>query len=242
MYKLLLPILLIFTSNFYPLLSNTITFPKTYEKLNGKFEIHVTVSTESDLEYFKKTCETSKEIIIKPVLIELPYGETATQLMTSSSLNGTFFDVFKDMKLVVAHLEKNDFKVIRKKIELKIENSQGIPQTLDEMCDFPSSNYFEYHIKVAYPEGKDLSELAKLAKTYEAHLSRSALKQLADSKVKERFLTLRFYNLPLSETNLRRDLLIENLRTNNWEVAKIENEYAVYDTNVDIDRGWISKK
>jgi hypothetical protein len=208
------------------------------ESINGKFEIHITVDPKNGVENFKEFCKNEKGIRIKPVLIELPYGESPTQLMTSSHVKGTFANAFQRMKTIEKILEEHGFGIWRSKIEADI-SAQGLPQTEETLKTFSEHNYFEFHFKVVIPSNDRLTELAQLSLKHGAHLSRNNIATEHPLKEKYRFVTLRLFHTALPEALARCKALKDGLQEQQWAIDEIEEEYAFYDSNLKLDNGWL---
>lgn len=207
--------------------------------IEGIFEVHITVMNESleKQEYFKKLCS---EHGCKALMIELPSGKYSTQLMTSSYHRGHLKDVQIQAYELSQVFLKAGFVISRTKIEALISNS-GVPQTKEEASTLSSENYFEFHIKIALPHHDNLMILNQICKATDAHLSKNSFKKI-DEQASERFVTQRMYNIGKIEALERFNKCLEALKQSGYSILSTQREYAVYDSNIYIDKGWIDKQ
>jgi hypothetical protein len=111
----------------------------------------------------------------------------------------------------------------------------------DARVRFSPSNYFEFHVKVQLPLATvDYAQLGQLCTRHKAHLSRNALKQV-DKDNEHRFVTLRLYHIGRATARGRFEACVDDLEANNYTVISKMREYSVYDSNVQLDSGWIDK-
>jgi len=202
----------------------------------------VTVRTQSNKtqqQTFKQICD---QLHAKPVLIELPNGEFPSQMMTASYFKG---DMYK------AHLEafrlshcfiKEGFEILRTKIEAMC-STQGVPETEEDAEKMSRSNYFEFHIKLdlSHHQTSNLSQLNHICSTHNAHLSRNAFK-VTETGNQERFVTMRMYFIGKKTAMARYEACLAALSQGGFNITSKQREYAVYDSNVGLDAGWIENK
>jgi inosine/xanthosine triphosphate pyrophosphatase family protein len=175
----------------------------------GTFEAHVTVGP-CDLEAFRAACA---ELGVKCISIELSRGETKHQPMTGSFQRG--------------------FDVTRTKIERHGHLERTTPETDAAAATAPSTNYFEFHVKIAPPADADLSALASRLAPLGAHLSRNARNDSG-----ERFVTLRVRAGRITAEK-RFAQLLAMLAELRLDVRSRIREYTVVDSNLDLDKGWL---
>jgi len=202
----------------------------------GLYEIHITVglSNGKSMSQFETEAHT---LGCKSIVIQLPEGQHQTQVQSGFTLYGPYSLAFATMKKQVDHFRRAGFPILRAKIEVKLGTCNGLPQSIKEAMLFPH-NYFEFHLKVVLFRS-ELSRLSIIAKQYGAHLSRNALTQDKESGAITHFLTLRFYAIGEADACARFHILHEALKAQKFTVAKTETEYAVFDSNVQLDAGWI---
>jgi hypothetical protein len=137
-------------------------------------------------------------------------------------------------------------------------SNKGIPESDEDCKIFPKENYFEFHIKLDLgdkdPELSNvrttlqqstdsisqtlLETLNIICKKHNAHLSRSGLKH-ATKHV--RFVTLRYYSIGKNTAFERLGKCIGDLEQFKFKIDSVQREYAVFDSNVNLDSGWIEK-
>jgi len=205
----------------------------------GVFEAHITVDGHNDPETranFVKTCES---LGCKSILIELPTGVELRQMMTSSyhrgSLKGVQLEAFK----LAQNISKQGFVITRVKVEAMMSNA-GVPQSDEDVKIHSPENYFEFHIKLLLGPDSDLGLLQKVVQEHTAKLSNNSLKVLANGFV-HRFVTLRLYGIGRVTAEAKLNACMKALETAGFPIASRMREYAVYDTNVSLDSGWIDK-
>jgi non-canonical purine NTP pyrophosphatase (RdgB/HAM1 family) len=199
----------------------------------GTFEAHVTVAPCS-LDAFRAACA---ELGVKCIAIELPDGETRQQPMTASFHRGEQRDVEREVMAVARDLARRGFDPTRTKIERHGRLEGTTPETDEEARRAPATSYFEYHVKLALDPAvtaADLAAIAAAVRPFGAHLSRNARATGA------RFVTLRAGGVGRKTAESRfADLLAEIARCG-LTVTNRVREYTVFDTNVGLDRGWLS--
>jgi len=216
----------------------------------GLFESHVTVSTtrageqvpaEEMPAFIEQFIACCKEIRCKPLLIELPSGRFPTQLMTSCYHRGDLKKVHYEAYALSQQLIRAGFEVTRTKIEAMFSN-RGVPDTDEAAASLSAENYFEFHLKIRLAEDR-VGKLREICRNRpkKARLSQNAFKKLA-SGLQERFVTLRLYDMGKIRAKAILDRLSDDLNENGFHVIATQREYAVYDSNVRLDAGWIDRK
>lgn len=206
----------------------------------GVFEVHITVGAPFPTEgqgseaenHFRETCAA---IHCKPVLIHLPNG-VPSQMMTSSYSNGTFDNAFQYAQKVSNELSMRNYNLTRVKVEAMMANA-GIPESsADTFC-----NYFEFHVKVEYStKDADIeNKLKAICHRNNAHLSRNAFKIFAESDLAHRFLTMRVYKEGKSDAMARYKACVKAVKDCGLKIVTKQREFSVYDSNIELDRGWI---
>lgn len=126
--------------------------------------------------------------------------------------------------------------VVRVKVEADVCNDD-VPQS-DREAGPDLATYFEHHVKVLVSESAALSELGGIAHGCGARLSRNSRRQRADG-FHERFVTQRIYGRGNEAAAKRLELLQDSIHQAGFEILEVEAEYVVFDSNVNLDRGWI---
>lgn len=202
---------------------NSIKKQKNMPEISGIFEIHITVKAEST-EIFVELCS---KLGVKPVIIELPYGQHPEQFMTSSWTNGTA-EVAKNLAArLVQRITDFGFEVLRVKVEAGASN-KGVPE---EETPHDPNCYFEFHIKIGIKEQEQGFQDA--LKKHSAHLSLNSLKGDPNRK----FVTLRIYNCGRKAAFNRLGELLLDIKN----PLAIEHEFCIMDTNTILDKDWIEQ-
>lgn len=201
------------------------------------FEAHLTVAcpVEETMTQFRAACAL---LGVKAIQIELPKGTFPSHLITGSFYSGSLPDVRRRVESLATSLRTLGFTVVRSKIEAMMNNA-GIPRSDDEAAALPSSNYFELHAKVLLPAGADTDALLELCIAHNAHLSRNASSRARSGGV-ERFTTQRFYGVGRATAEARFLRFVGALKADGYEITSILKEYALVDTNLSLDAGWLT--
>lgn len=202
----------------------------------GTFEAHVSVDAAppAECERFRALCA---ELGVKCVLIELPEGQTRSQSMTASYHHGSLADVAEEVAALSRRIRAAGFPIRRVKLEA-VATNDGVPDTDAQAALFPPSNYFEFHVKLLLTATADLARLGELCARHDAHLSRNALKRDAAGR-SERFATLRVYRAGRQRAFAHFDAFLADLEAAGYVFTNKLREYAIYDTAVALDAGWI---
>ncbi|MEO1427935.1 MAG: hypothetical protein AAFV71_02485 [Cyanobacteria bacterium J06633_8] len=203
----------------------------------GTFEAHITVKADNLAlkDKFKLVCQN---LNLKCVFIELPKGVVRSQPMTASYHHGAFKDVLQEINAIAKIITKRDFEITRMKIEAMVSN-RDIPISDMEAQKLSKSNYFEFHVKAILSTSENLEVLRKYCLQHDAHLSTNAFKKLADGK-QMRFITMRVYGVGYKSAQTRFDNLLEFLKAKRFKLSQQQREYTVYDSNSNLDAGWIN--
>ncbi len=200
------------------------------DAVGGIFESHVTVAV-CDPVAFAAQCEALK---VKCLWIEQT-GERPVQPMTASFHHGVFRDAMFSMQAQAQHLARAGFSVLRMKLEA-VGRHRDVPQTDAEASRTPKSNYFEHHANVGLLPGTDEVELAEACRALGAHFSRNARKV----DVAERFVTMRSYGVGQLTANARFEPVLALFDSRGLPVRNKVREYTVYDSALEVDRGWMA--
>jgi hypothetical protein len=204
--------------------------------IQGDFETHFTVTPAVDVALLQSTAE---QFGLKWSLIELARGESRSQPMLTACASGRVSEIQPLVVLQAANLARAGLSVTRVKIEAS-PVAIGIPHTLDEVCLEPPGRYFEQHIKLVLDSDLDLRSLEALATLHDAHMSRNARRQRLDGR-QERFVTQRCYSCGQGVAQAALQQLLRALQAANYEVMDCEAEYVVYDSNLALDAGWLTR-
>eukprot|EP01130_Rhizamoeba_saxonica_P003797 TRINITY_DN1574_c0_g1_i4.p1 TRINITY_DN1574_c0_g1~~TRINITY_DN1574_c0_g1_i4.p1 ORF type:complete len:242 (+),score=47.92 TRINITY_DN1574_c0_g1_i4:482-1207(+) len=212
----------------------------------GMFEIHVTVQLDEQCNQYQKKqrIEDFQEVCInnnlKCIMIELSNGEYPSQLMTSSYHHGIMGNVHIIAFEIAQLLAQHNFRITRTKIEAMFSN-KDVPIDDEDSLKRSPENYFEFHYKTKLPIDSDLSDLVELCDHHDGHLSRNALKVDEIEGYQTRFVTQRMYYTGKETARARFEKCKKGIESAGFEVLSNMREYSVYDSNVNLDLGWIEK-
>ena len=194
------------------------------------FEIHLTVLVKY-LNGFVDWCNHQGDI--KPIVLDLYHDDvTDIQVTTSSVIFGSLDDAIIKMKELVERTEKHGAKVIREKIET-------VPwhPAITEKNEL-KGKYFESHLPLFFNSKKELDEFR--VKCPFLHISKNTSKPDINGCIKV-FMTHR--SAPggtLREHNF--ELMgFAFLLDSPHRAGKIITEYAVLDSNEELDAKWLGK-
>lgn len=211
-----------------------VTFPLPYE-------IHITVKLpESDVDsaigQFRFDC---MKIGVKPIVIHLEKNDNLIMrdVMTSSTHFGDNRSAYEEARRIENWLKQYKWNVARVKIET-VPWHPAAPALTSIVPNMPENCYFESHLRIIARE-KDKVILSKIAKRFDAHLSRNFFKKVTEDKYII-MMTLRSYDDGYKSFKEKVDDLKRNLQTG-FEVDKTEIEFAVYDSKINHDVAWIGK-
>jgi hypothetical protein len=204
----------------------------------GDFEVHVTARLTSDpmLGLFRQWCQDRK---FGCVWIVLGRGTHVHQPMATWRRRNTVLSaVLAEAHLLAAQLNEVGIPVARVKVEAAPENDE-IPVEDVQAAAHKSRNYFEHHVKLLRAATASRDALLRTCEQYSAHLSRNAWREVAAGQ-EERFVTMRSYRLGRNASAKQLQELLAALTNLGEQVIEIDSEYCVYDSNLELDAGWLS--
>jgi hypothetical protein len=201
-------------------------------ELSGDFETHLTIASNdvADLKRLQQWAELNN---MKCLHIVLDRGETASQPMVTRRGKGELSAELERAKKLSESLKSEGFQVTRIKIE-----ATGLNQGAAEIEARIGHRYFEHHIKLLLDPSSDIESLSRLVEPHSAHLSRNALKKGSDGR-QERYVTQRCLAVDKKEAGRRLKALLSALSSFNLSILKVEEELVIYDSNLELDNGWI---
>ncbi|KAM9966525.1 hypothetical protein ACTFIR_006743 [Dictyostelium discoideum] len=211
---------------------------------------------ENNNKYIQEFKEFCKENKLKSILIELSKGEFSNQMMTSSHHHSdNLFSVQLKAYEIAFNLLVKGYNVSRLKIEI-LASCTGVPDSIEKHLQLSPSNYFEFHIKLLLPIlnnnnennynnnnneiiNGNLNLLKEIMNKHNGHLSRNSFRISLDEKFAERFVTLRMYSIGRDIAIDRFESCKNELLFNNFKISTSHREYSIYDSNINLDIGWI---
>jgi hypothetical protein len=210
------------------------------------FELHLTTFelAHDRVEAFIDAC---RSLAAKPLLIELARGAQQSQPMLSKILTANSVAEAHDQAGQLAQgMSRLGFTTQRLKLEVSYHDFARL-QNAD-------LHYFEWHARVQLQRHNALEALCE---KHRAHLSRNAISEYPHSlslekteqispsnsrrkqrpSVSTRFVTLR-RNSHQEFAQAKSDLS-QALRAGLWRIDKEVSEVCVYDSKLELDRGWL---
>ena len=209
-------------------------------ELRSDEEVDGMCAQEHVLWQWRQSCASLKHEFghVKPVLIENASGQVPRQLMTASYHIGSFSDVQAVAFRLSQALAKQGYEITRIKIEALMSN-RGVPETDVEARRLSEENYFEFHAKLKLPHDFDSEKLQSVALAHDAKMSRNPFAVDKGSGWQRRFVNMRIYGVGKATALARLDACLLALDEAGFIVERVIREYAVYDSNVALDRGWL---
>jgi hypothetical protein len=208
-------------------------------EFTGELETHLTIclSESKSIEHLR---DWGAAHGLKCLHIVLEQGEVISQPMLTRRSTGKLTNEIDGANRLKNLLIADGFSVSRLKIEAAPWN-EDVPQSAAELKEHLSQRYFESHIRIICNKDADNSELIEAVKPHSAHLSRNALSCCVEG-LEERFVTQRCRTGGYAESWKRLNTLLREIRALGYTVIDVEEEYVVYDSNLEIDAGWIQTK
>ncbi len=199
------------------------------------YEIHITISSIFNIDKFKFDCQN---LNVKPIILDLHLNnnDIIKDVMTSSVYFGNNHDAYIEMKRISDKLKEFGYTVIREKIET-VPWHPAAPTNKFNNHEMPKNCYFESHLNVV-ANVFTKEKLKDIANAFDAHLSNNVFKKIDDDRFTI-MITLRYYNGVFEDFRYHLDLLIEELKNNDFIVEKEIVEFSIFDTKVSHDVLWI---
>ncbi|MER7247580.1 nucleotidyl transferase AbiEii/AbiGii toxin family protein [Kribbella sp. NPDC000426] len=203
------------------------------QAISGDFEVHLTFET-----FFRGAASFAERHGLKFSDIVLDRGAQPLQPMVTVRASGTLEQMERLGREWTAKVqEENRFhSPVRIKIEAAPWN-QGVPV---EDVDAVDGRYFEHHVKLLLPDAAagTLIALGSLLEPHQARLSRNARRHRDDGR-HERFATQRCHHVGRTTSTARLEAMVIALREGGYEILEVEEEYVAYDSNLQLDHGWL---
>ncbi|CAF4660283.1 unnamed protein product, partial [Rotaria sp. Silwood2] len=124
--------------------------------------------------------------------------------------------------------------------------NEDVPQTdIDKRLFWcQKTNYFEFHYKILVKKGHGGNKLNKLRticqsnRKFRLHVSFNVFKQL-DEKHSHYMVITCLFDVARENAFKSSDAIVEYLTKNNFPPIETVSEFIVYDTHMELDKGWI---
>ena len=205
-------------------------------EFTGEFETHLTVSLEgaAALDALRRSAEGRG---LKCLHIVLEQGQSRSQPMLTRRGRGILSSELAAAEAIRADLAADGFNVTRIKIEAAPGNDD-VPQTDEDATKQSGPRYFEHHVKLRLVPEAELAALVRLALRHSAHVSQNALRNDPDGS-HERFVTQRCWHVGKITAGRHLQALLDDLAGGPWCQLDVEEEFVVYDSNLEVDAGWL---
>lgn len=201
------------------------------------YETHVTVHCGSSDEW-ERLRSWAAAAGLRATLIELARGLTPAQPMLTLRGSASYAREFAHAYETAARLRADGFAPVRVKIESAPWAAEAVSGAMaagsERGCD---GGYFEHHVKLRLPADTDLDALAARVVPHGAHLSWNARRVLGGG-LHERFVTQRVHEGDAADAGRALDALLARLTE--FEVAEVEREFVLHDSDVSVDDGWLA--
>lgn len=209
--------------------------------IKGLFEIHVTVDHTGPTALHDLVTFTLPRVDVKRTAAINPRGDWPNQYMITKWSHGTEAEVTARALHLADEVRAHGLSIKRIKVE-SVASNDGVR----EVCATRPGTYFEFHGKIALQ-----------GHTY-GHLSADVLFAARDLDARRTAFGISF-NLtghtgaPIVDLQVdadggrdhamaQKDALIDGLKLFGYDIiGTLQSEYVVYDTNKDLDAGWLSK-
>jgi len=189
-----------------------------------EFQFHITFdnfSTDKKQDFIN-LCNSEN---VKPVMIVLPKGDYVNQPMFTKLVSyDNFAAADNEVQKTIEVFTAAGYKLMRKKAEIPPEHAESFP--IPQPGFEP---YLEWHCKVIV---HDMDVVEGLCSELGGHLSRNTL----DEAGKERFVTIRQYDKAVFDESV--PPLLNALNQKGIPIVKQKFEYCVFDSKLELDRGW----
>lgn len=197
--------------------------------ITGMFEVHLITTPQFEPQLFGFVANVSKNPALirpRPTCARSLYGSCPVQPMLTFWAKGTYPQVRELVSGVEKQMLDAGMSIVRTKIE-SMANNDGVPDRCVEQ------HYFEFHWKVPVRDTKEWNTLVKLLTPHAVHLFFNPY-----NKSLTPVATLRCYT---SRTDLEASFAaVQKLqRDNGFEPTDPEKEFSVFDSNVNLDKGWL---
>lgn len=219
--------------------------PRSRPAIANIFECHIFCSPldpdEATREAFARSCE---EAGLKPLCLGLDYQDRGVVDVLQSTKYYECADPAEPLRHMLrdaAALEASGFEVTRLKLEAMADNP-GVPRRDEDAEALPGDTYFEFHIKVGGREVSAANDalLMDLGRELTEELGVKVPFSCNNMKGKDqRFLNLRTYGLGSQAADRLVDEVVRRAEAKGFQVSKVIREFIVFDTNKELDRGWL---
>lgn len=203
--------------------------------MSHRFESHLTLDlTECEELGLVRIWAGKNDLKWSHILLE--GGDSPSQPMITFRGTGDVDSQIERAKVVTKDVKEIGVNVIRVKVELELPSPEIKCSLLG--LETTETQYYESHIKILHKTEVDLEELQVMVAPFQARLSRNARRQRNDG-IQERFITQRLYDSERLLAHQQFSRLKNEIEKAGLEVIETEEEFVCYDSNLNLDAGWI---
>jgi hypothetical protein len=217
--------------------------PNLMPQIADTFECHIFVGpidpTATQQQAFINACQTTG-------LRALNLGLNFVNSGMHAVLQSTKYYKVKSPLVALMHMIEDAEKIAEhcEVVRIKLESlaiNDGIPQTDAEACAMPGDTYFEYHIKLKDMEINEQNDeiLKQLSAKLTKELGIAVPFSCNNLPHFQRFLNARTYRLGFTNSYALIEKIICEINKNGFTIDRVVSEFIPYDTNKQLDRGWL---
>lgn len=197
------------------------------------YETHISVTTRDPQTLESALPAWAESNGLKFTHILLPSGRFHSQPMLTYWHTGSLEDQLSRADQIREDLIRIGAEVTRVKVEIGLDDADAPQQAAN-------GGYFEHHAKVLIGPEQFIDDLKDTVARYDGRLSRNARRVRSDQSI-ERFVTLRRYEGTAHSAKDQRQQLTQAIMDAGFTVLEIEDEYVLFDSNLQLDVGWMTQ-
>lgn len=196
------------------------------------YEIHITVKSDGEIEQFRECCN---ELEVKPLVVQLANGAVPDDVMTSSCLECTPSELRDECMRILIGLEVMGWKTVRCKIECSPRHNKVVNLVPNQILPF---QYFESHIPITVGKHDEMGTLRVLCRMFDMHLSANAFRIQDDTRT----IMATYRSTLYTHEAFRKEVYdrVILFREALFETTTPVVEFAIFDSNRDHDKTWLS--
>jgi len=200
---------------------------------SGLVEFHITVDPENN---YINLWTYTKDNDCKLIHACSKNGVFPNQYMISKFSNKkSFEEMISKLTSLQEGIKNRNIKIVRSKIELMM-SCEGVPKTQQEYEDLVSSltykPYFEFHVKFNVADYDTVNQICQ-------HFDKTAISVNICGHAKNILLTIRRYTY-FEQALKDKDEILDHFKGLGYKFKEdIQQEFCIYDDNVELDKGWL---
>jgi hypothetical protein len=205
--------------------------------MGDRYEAHVTIASSAEAidGDFARAKALGARCDARWLHIVLDAGAHRSQPMLTARAGPTLREAHQRARRLATALASEGLEVVRVKIEGDLACDE-LAKDDDGRASSAAGRYFEHHTKVRLRDPRERSAAEAIAKRHDARASRNAFARDRDGE--ERFFTLRQRDVLSAVAVERARQFDEALSDAGLVVLTRQSEYVVFDSRIELDRGW----